>query len=102
MTLRHSLFAALALAVTAASAQELERLRYNNPGLVVDLGVGLWAWPLPLDFRGTGRLDLAVNCPDKPYNSLYLFENPAGSKFPVFRPTRRISRGLQNVQISHV
>ena len=30
----------------AATAQDsqLERLKYNHPGLVVDLGAGLWAW----------------------------------------------------------
>ncbi|NJM55159.1 MAG: VCBS repeat-containing protein, partial [Verrucomicrobiae bacterium] len=56
-------------------AAELERLKYNNPGLVVDLGVGLWAWPLPMDFDGDGDLDLVVNCPDKPYNGVYFFEN---------------------------
>ena len=35
-----------------AAAPQLERLKYNHPGLVVDLGVGLWAWPLPMDFDG--------------------------------------------------
>ena len=45
----------------SASAQaELQRLQYNNPGLVVDLGVGLWAWPLPMDFDGDGVYDLVV------------------------------------------
>jgi hypothetical protein len=85
----------------AHPADILERLKYNHPGLVVDLGVGLWAWPLPMDFDGDGDLDLVVNCPDKPSNGVYLFENP-GSKFPVFKPGRRISRGLQNVQVSYV
>ncbi|NBR42574.1 MAG: hypothetical protein EBU04_06855 [Verrucomicrobia bacterium] len=50
------------------AAAGLQRLKYNNPGLVVDLGVGLWAWPLPMDFNGDGKLDLVVNCPDKPSN----------------------------------
>ncbi len=90
----------------AGVAAGLERLRYNHPGLVVDLGVGLWAWPLPMDFDGDGDLDLVVNCPDKPYNGLYFFENAtgdtAGEKLPVFRAARRISRGLQNVQVSYV
>ncbi len=84
----------------------LEPLRYNNPGLVVDLGVGLWAWPLPMDFDGDGDLDLVVNCPDKPYNGTYFFENASGDtathKMPVFKPGRRISKGLQNVQVSYV
>ena len=33
-------------------ATDLERIKYNNPGLKVDLGVGLWAWPMPV--VGTG------------------------------------------------
>ena len=95
-----------------APSRPLERLRYNHPGLVVDLGVGLWAWPLPVDFDGDGDLDLVVSCPDTPYNGLYVFENPgpaaspaqagASAAMPVFKPGRRISRGLQNVQISYV
>jgi hypothetical protein len=83
----------------------LRRLKYNHPGLTVDLGVGLWAWPLPLDFNGNGQFDLVVNCPDKPSNGVYYFENPQGdlasNPVPVFRPARRISRGMQNVQVSH-
>lgn len=96
-----------ATAVSAAFAQDtagkLERVRYNHPGLVVDLGVGLWSWPLPVDFDDDGDLDLVVVCPDQPYNGAWLFENPSGGeKFPVFKPARRISRGMQNVQVSYV
>jgi hypothetical protein len=87
-------------------AGALERLKYNNPGLVVDLGVGLWAFPLPMDFNGDGNLDLVVDCPDKPYNGVYVFENASGdtakNKFPIFKPGRRISKGLQFAQVSHV
>src|SRR3954466_5277211 len=87
-------------------AQGLERIKYNNPGLVVDLGVGLWAWPLPMDFDGDGDLDLVVNCPDAPSNGVYVFENTSGdtskNKMPVFKPGRRISKALQNVQVSFV
>ena len=90
----------------AAETNALERIRYNSPGLTVDLGVGLWAWPLPMDFDGDGDLDLVVNCPDKPYNGVYFFENVSGdtakNKMPVFKPGRRISKGLQNVQVSYV
>ena len=97
--------ASVALAA-GADAPHLERLKYNHPGLTVDLGVGLWAWPLPMDFDGDGDLDLVVNCPDKPYNGVYFFENVSGdtarNKLPVFKPGRRISKGLQNVQVSYV
>ncbi|HOX56349.1 MAG TPA: VCBS repeat-containing protein [Candidatus Paceibacterota bacterium] len=96
----------LAITVVNTQAAGLERLKYHNPGLVVDLGVGLWAWPLPMDFDGDGDFDLVVNCPDVPYNGVYFFENAASggrlNKLPVFKPSRRISRGLQNVQVSYL
>ncbi len=87
-------------------ANALEPVAYNHPGLVVDLGVGLWAWPLPMDFDGDGDLDLVVNCPDKPSNGVWFFENATGdtaeTPMPVFKPGRRISRGQHNVQVSYV
>lgn len=94
------------LALCAAEPPALERLNYNNPGLTVDLGVGLWAWPLPMDIDGDGDLDLVVNCPDKPSNGVYVFENVTGdtakNKMPVFKPGRRLSQGMQNVEVSYV
>lgn len=97
----------LALALSAYSSPnfgvELQRLKYNNPGLVVDLGVGLWAWPLPMDFDQDGDLDLIVSSPDKPYNGTYFFENTDGSnKMPIFEPAVRIGHGLRNIQVSFV
>jgi hypothetical protein len=59
-----------------------------------------------MDFDGDGDLDMVVSCPDKPYNGVYFFENATGDtakhKMPVFKPARRISKGLQNVQVSFV
>ena len=96
----------------SVAADRLERIQYNNPGLVVDLGVGLWAWPLPMDYDGDGDLDLVVSCPDKPYNGTYFFENPGpkpadGGRrvtdpLPVFKPSVRIADGATNVQVSYV
>jgi hypothetical protein len=98
-----ALFAFAALHGTfGRAAEDLEPLRYNNPGLVVDLGVGLWAWPMPMDFDRDGDLDLVVSCPDKPSNGTYFFENPGGAKMPVFKPGVRIGKGWQNVRVSHV
>jgi hypothetical protein len=102
------IFCALLLTISlrSAGADDMVRLPYNHPGLVVDLGVGLWAWPLPMDFDGDGDYDLVVNCPDKPYNGVYFFENTTGDtakkKMPVFKAGRRISKGMQNVQVSYV
>ncbi len=80
----------------------LTRVEYNNPGLVVDLAVGLWAWPLPMDYDNDGDLDLLVSCPDKPYNGIWFFENPGGSKNPVFKPAVKISGAIKNLQISYI
>ena len=80
-----------------------ERVLYNNPGLVVDLGVGLWAQPLPMDFDGDGDLDLVVVTTDKPHNGTYFFENPGTDhKLPVFKPPVRIGRGAGNITISYL
>ena len=104
--LKHALRSMVLCCLLAGIARaDLEPLPYEHAGLVVDLGVGLWAWPLPMDFDGDGDLDLVVNCPDKPSNGVYFFENATGDTmrdpFPIFRPARRISLGLQNVQVSY-
>lgn len=98
----------ITLMASSAFAQEdwkLKELRYNNPGLKVDLGVGLWAWPLPMDYDRDGDLDLLVNCPDKPSNGIYFFENPTqdpSQKMPVFKPGVKVGKAAQNVQVSYV
>jgi hypothetical protein len=110
-SLRRSLVPGLLVVLLLASAPglhpavpQLERVRHLNPGLTVDLGVGLWAWPMPLDWDGDHDLDLLVACPDKPYNGVYLFENPAGPKnqFPVFKPGRRLGPASADMTLSMV
>src|SRR5262245_2046247 len=61
-SLRSAALICMALSGAAAAQDRLERIQYNNPGLVVDLGVGLWAWPLPMDYDRDGDLDLVVAC----------------------------------------
>jgi len=89
-----------------AQSDELEPLRYNNPGLVVDLGVGLWAWPIPCDADGDGDFDLIVSCPDKPSNGVWFFENATGdtkiAKMPVFKPAKLLSKTVHYVMPSYV
>jgi hypothetical protein len=89
--------------ITTAGGQDLQPLKYNHPGLVVDLGVGLWAFPLPMDFDGDGDNDLVVSCPDRPSNGTYFFENAAGDvAMPVFKPAVRIGAGHQFLRVSYV
>ncbi|MHC4324333.1 MAG: FG-GAP repeat domain-containing protein, partial [Planctomycetota bacterium] len=93
----------LLASVTSAGADAIERLKYNNPGLVVDLGVGLWAWPLPMDYDGDGDYDMVVCCPDKPYNGTYFFENTDGNvKMPVFKPAVKVGAGHRNIRPSYI
>ena len=76
------------------AGSDLQRLKYNHPGLMVDLGVGLWAWPLPMDFNDNGLTDLLVVCTDMPSNGVYFFENSGrldgDSGLPVFKPAVRL------------
>ena len=87
---------------SGGTAERLERIHFNNSGLTVDLGAGLWAWPLPMDWDGDGDFDLLVACPDKPYNGVYLFENPAGkgAKFPVFKAGKRLGPAIADMTLS--
>lgn len=102
------LLAAMLVAVAAVSAQKpiegskFIRVPYNNPGLVADLGVGLWAHPMPVDWDGDGDPDLLCATPDKPYNGLYFFENASGNvDWPIFKPAVRLSEVGRNITISY-
>ena len=82
---------------------KLQRVGFNNPGLVVDLGVGLWAWPLPMDYDGDGDFDLLVACRDKPYKGVYFFENVDGDvAMPLFRAGVRIGPAQRDMMPSYV
>lgn len=85
-----------------SSSPKFERLMYNNPGLVVDLGVGLWALPIPIDYDDDGDFDLLVSCNDVPFNGLYFFENSSGDAFPVFEPPVKVSDPINGIQVSYI
>ncbi|MFN3148389.1 sulfatase-like hydrolase/transferase [Bremerella sp.] len=94
---------AVFVASSAFGDDELEMVKYRNPGLKVDLGVGLWAWPMPIDWDDDGDIDLVVSCPDVPFNGMYLFENPGDdAKFPTFKPPVKIGPGMHSVHVSYV
>ncbi len=103
---RATLYFLAAGLLVQAHASDLQRVRFNNPGLEVDLGVGLWAWPLPMDYDEDGDLDLVVSSGGRPYEGTYFFENPSGpdatDPMPVFRPGVKIAEYRTNAQISHI
>lgn len=98
----------LALLGTTVAAEtlpdsNLQRVRYNHPGLTVDLGVGLWAQPLPVDFDNDGDVDLLCATADVPSKGIYFFENPGGdSERPVFKPGVRLDTAMHNITISYL
>jgi hypothetical protein len=94
---------AFCICTNIAVAQTLTPLAYNHPGLIVDLGVGLYAYPIPTDVDHDGDLDLLISCPDVPYNGTYFFENITGKvAHPTFRLKKRISAGKLDVTPSLV
>lgn len=83
---------------------KLQPLKYNDPDLVVDLGVGLWSWPMPVDYNNDGLIDLLVACPDKPSNGVWYFENTGfpDAKQPIFKAGVRLGPASHNMQLSYV
>ena len=101
MMLRFLMGVSLALCA-AGEESALVQLKYNHPGLVVDLGVGLWGQPFPVDFDGDGDHDLLVATADVPSNGIYFFENVSGDvKFPVFKAGVRLAEGIHNTIVSY-
>jgi len=90
----------------AAEPEILPRLAHNHPGLLTDLGVGLWAWPLPIDYNQDGLLDLVVVCTGKPSNGTWYFENSGQvdnqSKLPIFKPAVWIAPSAPSAAASYV
>src|SRR5690606_32331521 len=73
----------------AAANHLLHRIKYNHPGLIVNLAVGLSSKPLPMDYDGDGRDDLVVSGSGTDSRGTYLFkraEAPAGTL--LFKPAQ--------------
>ena len=106
-----------ATATTTTAKPTLERMLYNHPGLLDDLAVGLWSWPVPVDFNQDGKIDIIVNSECTPKNGTFRFLNTgkggvgtpqfsaepqANAAMPIFQPGKKISQGQINVQASFV
>jgi len=92
--------------MTTPPATGFDPIRYNDPALIVDLGVGLWAWPLPMDYDNDGRMDLVVVCPGVPSNGTWFFKNSGEidqqTGLPLFEQGERIDGSVDSPRLSLV
>jgi hypothetical protein len=68
-----------------------DMLSYGRYGVMADLGIGLWATAMPIDWDGDGDWDLLYSCQDKPQSGVYLYIQEAPN---VFRLARRFTDGV--------
>lgn len=80
-------------------------LSQNNPDISVDLGVGLWGWPIPYDRNGDGHPDLYVVSGGLPKQTFY-FENTGSNDpetgAPLFKVGEIISEGRNDITPSYL
>ncbi|WP_372935156.1 FG-GAP repeat domain-containing protein, partial [Mariniphaga sediminis] len=71
----------------------VQKMEYNNPGLLVDLDVGFKSVPMPMDFDGDGDLDLLISESGSYAESgVFYFENISGNvDLPVYRYGMRVN-----------
>lgn len=86
----------------AQNDSSVEIVKYNNPDAIVDLGVGLWAQPIPMDYDHDGKTDLLVSCSGTPYNGIYFFKNISRTNSTLFEKPVRLAKGLKNLQVSYI
>ena len=91
----------LSPALFAQEDSSVEIVKYNNPKAVVDLAVGLWAQPIPLDYDHDGKTDLLVSCSGTPYNGLYFFKNISNGHSLLFDKGIKLAEGIKNLQVSY-
>ena len=75
---------------------------YNND-ISVELAVGLWGMPLPVDYDGDGLNDLVISAPDVPYQGTYFFKNIGSNRKPFFDKAVKIcDKGVNCLRVSYV
>tara|TARA_R110002167_G_scaffold73727_1_gene206475 strand:- start:11302 stop:13320 length:2019 start_codon:yes stop_codon:yes gene_type:complete len=79
--------------VSSNTYQGIQKLEFNNPGLLVDLDVGFKSVPMPMDFDGDGDIDLLLSQSGSYVESgIFYYENISGNvDMPVFRFGEQVS-----------
>jgi len=97
-------FLPLLVVALFASAQDADwnKVKYNNPGLTVDLEEGLWPIPIPVDNDNDGLTDLFVTETSLPNKGLYYYHNIGTAKNPLFDKPVRVSSANDSIYPSYV
>ena len=97
-----SLILSVIFDISGYSQKDKCPIQYNQD-IWTDLGVGLWAIPIPADYDGDGLKDLVVSAPDWPYRGLYYFRNIGTAAHPLFDKAVKLSdTGKNNIRYSDV
>lgn len=84
-----------------STPERFEAISYHNPGLTVDLGAGLWGWPIPCDRNGDNLSDLILIAGASPQKGVYYYENTgrrdAKTGAEIFRPGELLSEGGNDI-----
>lgn len=67
-----------------------DMLNYGRTRVTRDLGIGLWASALPIDWNGDGMTDLVYSVPDVPQSGVYIYLQ---TKPGVFEQAERLGDG---------
>ena len=82
-----AVIAAFAIVVHAAPSEDsglgrFRRLMFNNPGLEVDLGLGIWPFAEVFDYDGDGRMDVFVRAGCVLFKDARVYINRSPGKSP--------------------
>ena len=82
---RGAVFAVVALAEPSENSGlgSFRRLMFNNPGLEVDLGLGIWPFAEVFDYDGDGKMDVFVRAGSVPFKDARVYINRSPEKSPM-------------------
>ena len=88
-----------------AIPSQLQALDFNNPGLTVDLGIGLWGNPIPIESKDSKHPDLILVVGSKASSGTYYYENTGtidpGTGLDLFKKPVRLGPGEDGVSPSY-
>ncbi len=100
-TLLSLLCCAMALQAQRNTMPAAEAIPFGQD-IRVELGVGLWGIPLPVDYDADGLNDLLVACPDTPYKGIYWFRNVGTNAAPLFDKAAKLcDKAPKNLRVSY-